>query len=726
MKLIKLTAILLFLTISVHSQIGNPTFQIDFNQYTGAYTDYNVATANTDFEGIRSVSAGEIRGLDAGATVWPQRTKVGEGVLRAHFPAEMATGQKTGFIFDKGMPASEAAIMEYKLKFSKDFQWKLGGKLPGLGGGGIPVGCTTNLDKIQNGFSTRLMWRANGNLVVYTYFPNRDITKCGVDYQIFSNMKTEQWYTVRQELKLNTPGEYNGVMKMYVDNVLVLDKKDILFRLSGKSNVKIDQIVFHTYSGGSDDSDWWSTEDQWIYFDDFKVWANTLPTSEQGLQIKINEPVVNTNFAVGKSYKISATASGKDDIEKVEILVNGEKLAESITATVTTNWSPLNEAKYSISATVYTTSGETKTTTIEVFATEVFNGQLVFEDNFTRPQNSIPLANGGNPAVNYSTTTSCTPVVTGGGTSQVVNQNGINVLQLLSQHTGQTGNRTEVAAPIDYLAPFKPILSENDGKITWMFNIKSSRSSSGGTAGFSSTNMGAAVVLAANESNFNRSNVSLAEGYAVVLLKESDNVYGISLVKFKNGLNARDFVTIAGPSENPLVNTNWCSVIVEYTPQTNTWKLGVRDDSDKIGDLNIRFPSSYSGNNNEYTNIKMTHFGFVSNTPNVGTTGASTNAFNIANYKVFAESTSTNIIKNELTVDHIRVYPNPTKGQIQIILDSYLEAEYTIYNSLGMKLDTGKFNSNTSIKLNNPTPGILILQVKTSNKIYSKKVFVDL
>lgn len=244
----------------------------DFNSFSNDYQDFTIQMAQTYFNGIDSLVAGTVRGLSGGVTTWPQKTKVGKGVLRAQFPAYKATGRKTGFIFDKEITATPSAILEYKVKFSDGFQWKLGGKLPGLGGGKVPVGCTQNQDKIENGFSTRLMWRANGKLVLYSYFPDRT-NRCGDDFTIMEKIKTEQWYTIRQELQLNTPGKHNGIVKMYIDNKLMLIKDDVLFRLENKEQVKIDRLVFHTYAGGDDTADWWSTQDQYIYFDDFKVWV---------------------------------------------------------------------------------------------------------------------------------------------------------------------------------------------------------------------------------------------------------------------------------------------------------------------------------------------------------------------------------------------------------------------------------------------------------------------
>jgi hypothetical protein len=247
-------------------------FHFDFENHNSEYQDFTVKMANEDFNGIDSLVTNDVRGLSGGKTIWPQKTKVGSGHLRAHFPSFKATGKKTGFIFDKEISATQSAVLEYRVKFSNDFQWKFGGKLPGLAGGKSPVGCTQNQDKIKNGFSTRLMWRDEGKLVLYTYFPDRT-TRCGEDFTIMENMNTEQWYTIKQELQLNTPGKHDGIVKMYVDNQLMLIKKDVLFRLEHKENVKVDRVLFHTYAGGNDDANWWSTKDQYIYFDDFKVWV---------------------------------------------------------------------------------------------------------------------------------------------------------------------------------------------------------------------------------------------------------------------------------------------------------------------------------------------------------------------------------------------------------------------------------------------------------------------
>jgi hypothetical protein len=109
---------------------------------------------------------------------------------------------------------------------------------------------------------------------VYTYFPDRDRSKCGVDYKFLSNVEPNRWYTVRQHLRLNTPGKRDGLLEMYVDGKLTLRLTNAYFRESGKGSVKINNVLFHTYRGGKPtDTRFHSPNSDHVQFDDFKVWV---------------------------------------------------------------------------------------------------------------------------------------------------------------------------------------------------------------------------------------------------------------------------------------------------------------------------------------------------------------------------------------------------------------------------------------------------------------------
>lgn len=270
---------------STNSQIPKTTgqsellFEMDFDEYTENYHTYSKQSLLNDFDEknskIEARASGEIRGFDSNEKTWPARNTVGFGNLKADFPANIASGKQSGFLFDKRLPNMELATIEYKIKFDDNFVWAAGGKLPGLGGAaddaGIPVGCTKNQRDIKNGFSARLMWRRGGQLVLYTYFPDRQ-KNCGKDYPFFQAVAGE-WYTITQTISLNTPGERDGRIWMYVNGELVYTKNDALFREVGKEYVKINAAIFHTYRGGkATDPRFHSPRREFIYFDDVKIW----------------------------------------------------------------------------------------------------------------------------------------------------------------------------------------------------------------------------------------------------------------------------------------------------------------------------------------------------------------------------------------------------------------------------------------------------------------------
>ncbi|MFY0606474.1 MAG: T9SS type A sorting domain-containing protein [Cyclobacteriaceae bacterium] len=254
----------------------------NFDHYTSSQL-YTESMATTDFGPIRAYTSGEIRGL---GDEWPQKTKVLNGELRAEYMANAAGGPNGGFLFDREFEGVEEAMLEYKVKFDANFTWATGGKLPGLGGtssernGSIPSGCvSTSSEYSKIGFSCRLMWVTNiahtipARIIAYVYHPNRP-KNCGENFVVIRDIKKDQWYTIRQYIKLNTPGQNDGTLRMYVNDELLFEKEDFQYRLAGKEDVKINALIMNTYRGGAaTDEWWWSPNTDYTYFDDFKVWT---------------------------------------------------------------------------------------------------------------------------------------------------------------------------------------------------------------------------------------------------------------------------------------------------------------------------------------------------------------------------------------------------------------------------------------------------------------------
>ena len=389
------------------AQNCNLVIDENFNNHQGTFKEYNLASAISDFNGVNSRAAADYRGLNTPGKKWPQLNTAGEGVLRADYLPNSAGAPNGGFLFDKTIPNTEEAVMEYKVKFGPNFVWAAGGKLPGLGGtsltkgGGIPLGCTENQNSIDNGFSARLMWRKNGKLVVYTYLPDRT-SNCGVDLEFFT-VDANKWYTVREHLKLNTPGKKDGLIEMFVDGKLVFKKTDVLFRKAGKEAVKINSAIFHTYRGGSDsDVRFHSSKRENVFFDDFKVWVNcanpgnvnsnpcdgnTIPV------VSLSAPTNNASFNSGTNVTISANASDNGSISKVEFFRGTTLIGTDNTSPYSIILNSLPVGTHSITSKAFDNCNASKTSvavniTIKTSSTDPCAGKAAPTVAFTAPANN--------------------------------------------------------------------------------------------------------------------------------------------------------------------------------------------------------------------------------------------------------------------------------------------------------------------------------------------------
>jgi len=196
-------------------------------------------------------------------------------VLRVVYPKNSVTpslSRKEGvpvgggqFLADLGMPPADAMRLSYYLRFSENFDFVKGGKLPGLfggdeiSGGEIPDG--------TNGFSTRLMWRRDGDGEVYAYLPTSDEYGTSIGRGAW-RFAPGRWYHIEQEVVLNEPGQENGRIRLWVDGAQVINRDDVMFRTTDE--LKIEGIFFSTFFGGGDLS-WATPEDVYVDFAEFSV-----------------------------------------------------------------------------------------------------------------------------------------------------------------------------------------------------------------------------------------------------------------------------------------------------------------------------------------------------------------------------------------------------------------------------------------------------------------------
>lgn len=196
-------------------------------------------------------------------------------VLRVFYPAGSASPTVTNsegtpiggtqFFADLGMQSHDTMRLSYYVRFSKNFDFVKGGKLPGLFGGNVNNG--RKIPDGSNGFSTRYMWRKNGNGEIYAYLPTsrEHGTSIGRGNWLF---RPGTWHHLEQEIVLNQSGKNNGRIQVWLDEKKVLTKNGLTFRTTNA--LKIEGIFFSTFFGGGDQS-WVSSKDVYTDFADFSV-----------------------------------------------------------------------------------------------------------------------------------------------------------------------------------------------------------------------------------------------------------------------------------------------------------------------------------------------------------------------------------------------------------------------------------------------------------------------
>ncbi|WP_433277532.1 polysaccharide lyase [Pseudonocardia xinjiangensis] len=200
-------------------------------------------------------------------------------LLRVSYPAGSASraaggpdgGTQAYLRLPDTSTATDTLDLRYQLRFSPDFDFVKGGKLPGLYGGTVTSG--QHIPDGTNGFSTRYMWRTDGAGEVYAYLPTSQQhgTSLGRGCWTFT---PGRWTQLHQRITLNTPGLANGRITVWQDDRLVLDHPGLEFRTT--PDLRIDGLFFSTFFGG-DDSSWASPTDQHADFADFAVSSTSTP-----------------------------------------------------------------------------------------------------------------------------------------------------------------------------------------------------------------------------------------------------------------------------------------------------------------------------------------------------------------------------------------------------------------------------------------------------------------
>ena len=219
--------------------------------------------------------------------------------MRVNYPAgglgPDGTGTQFPIVFQNMNKLKDGFYQElylrYYVKFESGFDFRKGGKLPGLMGGGDSwLRSGGDQPDGSNGWTLRFMWVENGKLIVYAYIPKSENCKWGEaiwGQTIDCNFVTEsdKWICIEQYVNVGTPNKDNGKLKVWINGVEKVNVSDMRFWNIENNNGKIGGIYFSTFHGGNT-QDWAPQNNSFTQFDGFVVAKSRINIVKQKERLK--------------------------------------------------------------------------------------------------------------------------------------------------------------------------------------------------------------------------------------------------------------------------------------------------------------------------------------------------------------------------------------------------------------------------------------------------------
>jgi hypothetical protein len=199
---------------------------------------------------------------------------MGATSLRVNYPAGSNYGGSLNYRFaDAGLAEPEELYGRYYLRISGNFDPGQGGKLPGPAGTYGRAGWGGRESDGYNGWSARMGFSQSGvasNQIQLHYYAYH-VTSGEYGEWLYWNianrgsLEKDRWYCIETYVKLNTPGQEDGVLRGWVDGELAADYGGIRFR--DTSDLKIEEFWINHYYGGLDPV----PHSQDVYMDNFAL-----------------------------------------------------------------------------------------------------------------------------------------------------------------------------------------------------------------------------------------------------------------------------------------------------------------------------------------------------------------------------------------------------------------------------------------------------------------------
>ncbi len=200
--------------------------------------------------------------------------QLGRDVQRVDVPE----GQHYGMAMEYEFDGAEEVLMRWKQYLPEHWSPEAGThiKFPGIGNrdrhgwGGRQTDGT-------GGWSVRTGLRSRPEqddaVTVEFYVYHMDMGTWGTLYQWDTDERGAvlyrgEWAEMEVYVKVNTPGEADGIIKGSVNGEQRFEKTDLRFREKGYDQYDIREIIWHIYHGGASTS----PVDQHIHFSDLEIW----------------------------------------------------------------------------------------------------------------------------------------------------------------------------------------------------------------------------------------------------------------------------------------------------------------------------------------------------------------------------------------------------------------------------------------------------------------------
>jgi hypothetical protein len=173
----------------------------------------------------------------------------------------------------------DEAYFRYQLRFAENWNPVIdGGKLPGFAGTYGNAGWGMRRSDGTNGWSARgafmrhdakgepdSPWRAIGTYAYTASNEGNSGQVWGWNLGPTGRLTRNRWYSIEQYLKLNTPGQSNGVYRAWIDGQLAFERTDLHWR--DVNTLRIESVWLNVFHGGTAKTD----RDLTLYMDNLVV-----------------------------------------------------------------------------------------------------------------------------------------------------------------------------------------------------------------------------------------------------------------------------------------------------------------------------------------------------------------------------------------------------------------------------------------------------------------------